>query len=344
MFFFFYQRVEDFVAEMFKYLNIKYQREVSIGNKKIDFILKGNNNLDTIVEVKENRGDYSNIIINDTKQLKIFKKIYNKEKVNKYSILILFSIVNKKQKDYYLRDNIVILDIANILYLIKHNEELINNLNNILPYSIIDVIPEKIELDKYLNYKAVQKKEKEEKICIEDEYIRKIQAIKKGKEGSREFEIIGEKIIKLLFGDYIYDWKSQINCNGNLQRIDLIGKVKKQEGFWNMLYETYKSRYIVFEFKNYNNKIKQEEIYSTNKYLYKDALRTVAIVISRYKMDTNAKKTCEGILRGEKNLILNLSEDDLITMLKSKKENHNKDICSEYMEKIFDDFLIGLAK
>ena len=76
-----------------------------------------------------------------------------------------------------------------------------------------------------------------------------------------------------------------------------------------MLYEIYKSRYIVFEFKNYNDEITQNEVYSTNKYLYREALRTVAIVISRYKMNVNAKK-----------------------------------ICSDYMEKLLDDFLIGLAK
>lgn len=342
MFFFFFQKIDDFMAEMFQYLNIEYEREVTIKDRKIDFILKGNNNLDTIVEVKETKSNNSQLIVNATNQLKNYRKIYKKEKINKYSILFLFTNVDKKQKDYFLKYNIVIVDIANILYLIKNNEELINNLKNILPYSIVDVIPEKVELDKYLNYKEIS--ENEETICIEDEYIRKIKAIKKGKAGSREFEIIGEKIIKLLFGDYIYDWKPQINCNANLQRIDLIGKVKKQEGFWNMLYEIYKSRYIVFEFKNYNDEITQDEVYSTNKYLYRDALRTVAIVISRYKMDVNAKKTCEGILRSEKNLILNLDEKDLITMLESKKENRNKDICSEYVEKIFDDFLICLAK
>ncbi len=307
MFFFFFQKVDDFVSEMFQYLNIEYQREVAIKDKRIDFILKGDNNLDTIVEVKETKSNNSELIINAINQLKIYRNIYNKQKVNKYSILFFFSNVDKNQKDYFLKDNIVIVDIANILYLIKNNEGLINNLKNILPYSIIDVIPEKIELDKYLNYKETSEKEKS--ICIEDEYIRKIKTIKKGKEGSREFEVIGEKIIKLLFGDYIYNWKSQINCNDNLQRIDLIGKVKKQEGFWNMLYEIYKSRYIVFEFKNYNDEITQNEVYSTNKYLYREALRTVAIVISRYKMNANAKK-----------------------------------ICSEYMEKLLDDFLIGLAK
>lgn len=342
MFFFFFQKVDDFVADMFEYLNIKYQKEIAIENRRIDFILEGSNNLDTIVEVKETKSNDSDIIISATNQLKFYQKIYNKGKVNKYAILVVFCTVDKKQKENFLKENIVIVDIANILYLIKNNQELISNLKNILPYSIIDVIPEKIELEKYLNYQ--EKEEKEKNICVEDQYIKRIKAIKKGIEGSREFEIIGEDIIKILFGDYIYDWKSQINCNNNLQRLDLIGKVKKQEGFWNMLYEIYKSRYIVFEFKNYNDEITQEEVYSTNKYLYKDALRTVAIVISRYKMDTNAKKTCEGILRNEKNLILNLCENDLITMLENKKQNRNKDICSEYMENLFDNFLIGLGK
>lgn len=342
MFFFFFQKVDDFVADMFDYLNIKYQKEIAIENRRIDFILEGSNNLDTIVEVKETKSNDSDIIISATNQLKFYQKIYNKGKVNKYAILVVFCTVDKKQKENFLKENIVIVDIANILYLIKNNQELISNLKNILPYSIIDVIPEKIELEKYLNYQ--EKEEKEKNICVEDQYIKRIKAIKKGIEGSREFEIIGEDIIKILFGDYIYDWKSQINCNNNLQRLDLIGKIKKQEGFWNMLYEIYKSRYIVFEFKNYNDEITQEEVYSTNKYLYKDALRTVAIVISRYKMDTNAKKTCEGILRNEKNLILNLCENDLITMLENKKQNRNKDICSEYMENLFDNFLIGLGK
>ena len=71
MFFFFFQKVDDFVAEMFQYLNIEYQREVAIKDKRIDFILKGDNNLDTIVEVKETKSNNSELIINAINQLKI---------------------------------------------------------------------------------------------------------------------------------------------------------------------------------------------------------------------------------------------------------------------------------
>lgn len=341
-FFYFFEKVEDFVEEMFRYLNLNYKREVSINRNKIDFLIKDNNNLDVIVEVKEIRNNYRDAILASINQIKYYRNSCKKEKISKYAFVIIFGSVNQEQKDYFAKDNIIVIDIANILYLIKDNDELIERLNDILPFSIIDVIPQTLQLQNYLNYKDNIKEERYTK--IEDKYIGKIKMMKKGKEGSAEFEKLGEELVKLLFGDYIYDWKRQVNCNNNMQRIDLIGKIKTQKGFWNMIYETYKSRYVVFEFKNYNDKITQEQIYTTNKYLYDKALRTVAILISREEINENAKRTCEGILRNENKLILTLNEKDLINMLEKRKEKGRKYISSEYMEKIFDTFLLKLEK
>ena len=309
----------------------------------IDFVLQSNNNLDILVEVKEVKNNSKNTIISAANQLKYYRSIYPKEKLNKYSFIIILGSVEKAQKNYFKKENIIIIDISNIIYLIGNNQDLEEQLKNMLPFSIIDIIPQKIDLKKYINH-VEEFSEKETPIKIEDEYINNIKNIKKGQEGSREFEIIGEKVIKFLFGDYIYDWKSQINCDNNLHRIDLLGKVKQQEGFWKMLYEIYRSRYIIFEFKNYNDKINQKQIDNTSKYLNKNALRTVAILISRSEIDKNSKIACKGILRGEGQLILTVSENDLITMLQNKKENPNKDIPSEYMEKLFDNFLLEVEK
>lgn len=342
MFFFFYQQVDDFVEKMFQHLSIEYEKELQVKNKRIDFALRGTNNLDILVEVKEVKNNSKDTIISAVSQLKNYREIYPKEKLNKYSFIIIFGSVDEQQKDYFKKDNIIIIDISNIMYLIKNNHDLEEQLKNILTFSIIDFVPQKIDLEKYMNY--VENSKKEESINIEDKYISEIKNIKKGKEGSREFEKIGEKILKYLFGDYIYDWKTQINCDNNLHRIDLLGKVKQQDGFWRMLYEIYKSRYIVFEFKNYNSKITQEQIETTNKYLSKNTLRTVAILISREEINKNAKSICKGILRDQGQLILTLNENDLITMLQNKKENQDKDIPSEYIERLFDDFLLGVEK
>lgn len=342
MFFFFFQQVDDFIEKMFQYLSIEYKKELRIKNKIIDFVLKSANNLDILVEIKEVKNNSKNTIISAVNQLKSYRAIYPKEKLNKYSFVIIFGSVDEQQKDYYKKDNIIIIDISNIMYLIKNNQDLVEQLKNMLTFSIIDYVPQKIDLEKYMNY--VENPKKEKCINIEDKYISEIKNIKKGKEGSKEFEKIGEKVLKYLFGDYIYGWKSQVNCDNNLHRIDLLGKVKQQDGFWKMLYEIYKSRYIIFEFKNYNSKITQDQIDTTNKYLNKNTLRTVAIVISREGINKNAKSICKGILRDQGQLILTLNENDLITMLKNKKENQDKDIPSEYIEKLFDDFLLGVEK
>lgn len=342
MFFFFYQQVDDFVEKMFQYLNIEYKKDLQVKNERIDFVLRGTNNLDILVEIKEVKNNSKDTIISAVNQLKNYREIYPKEKLNKYSFIIIFGSVEEQQKDYFKKDNIIIIDISSIMYLIRNNQDLKEQLKNILTFSIIDFVPQKIDLEKYMNY--IENSKKEKSINIEDKYISEIKNIKKGKDGSKEFEKIGEKVLKYLFGDYIYGWKSQINCDNNLHRIDLLGKVKQQDGFWKMLYEIYKSRYIIFEFKNYNSKITQDQIETTNKYLSKNTLRTVAILISRDGINKNAKSICKGILRDQGQLILTLNENDLITMLQNKKENQDKDIPSEYIEKLFDEFMLGVEK
>lgn len=343
MFFFYFQQVEVFVEKLFQNLNIEYKKEYEVKGKRIDFVLQSNNNLDILVEVKAVKNNCTNAIISAANQLRYYRSIYPKEKLNKYSFIIILGSVAKEQKNYFKKENIIIIDISNVIYLMRNNQDLVEQLKDMLPFSIIDISPQKIDLDKYIN--NVENSPKEEtSVKIEDEYIKKIKSIEKGHGGARKFEIIGEKVIKFLFGDYIYDWKAQINCDNNLYRIDLLGKVKHQEGFWKILYEIYRSRYIIFEFKNYNDKITKDQIEDTNKYLNKNALRTVAILISRSGIDRNSKRICKGFLRNEGHLILTLNENDLITMLQNKKENPNKDIPSEYMEKLFDNFLLEVEK
>lgn len=352
--FFFFDKMLDFVEEMFQYLNIKYQKDVSVSNEqrtqaeRVDFVLKSNNGLDILVEVKEVRDYFNNVVDRAYEQIKYERKLYEKEKLSADSFIIVFGNVDKNKKIYLKRYKMIIIDLPNILYLIKDNQDLIERLNNILPYSIIDISPQKIDLEKYINFeKHIENKESIEipkSIKIEDEYIEEIKRLEKGKEESTEFQDLGEKILKLLFGDYLYDWKSQVCCDNNWLRMDLVGKIKRQDGFWKMLYEIYKTRYIAFEFKNYNDEISGSQIDDTNKYLHDKALRTVAIVVSREKANKSAKERCKGILRNEGNLILRLDQNDLITMLEKRRDNDNKDITTEYMEKIFDVFLLELEK
>lgn len=104
--------------------------------------------------------------------------------------------------------------------------------------------------------------------------------------------------------------------------IDLIASIKPSEpdNFWSHLRADFRSRYIVFEFKNYKDPISQDQIYSTEKYLFTHALRTVAIMITRNGEDDGAKHAREGALREHGKLIIGLSGADLVKMLEMKRD------------------------
>lgn len=101
------------------------------------------------------------------------------------------------------------------------------------------------------------------------------------------------------------------------------------------------ARYVVFEVKNYPRQISQSEIYSTEKYLFTNALRSVAILIARKGENKGALHARQGALREMGKLIIMITQDELIKMLERKIAN--EEVISILAEKI-DDFLTTLAR
>ena len=78
--------------------------------------------------------------------------------------------------------------------------------------------------------------------------------------------------------------KEQLETDDDLFIMDLICGIKGSKSFWRILIEHYNTRFIVFEYKNYSEELKQNNIVITEKYLFNSALRNVAIVISRFRI------------------------------------------------------------
>lgn len=89
-------------------------------------------------------------------------------------------------------------------------------------------------------------------------------------------------------------------------------------------------------------KITQKEIYTTEKYLYAKALRSVAIIVSRKGADENALAAAKGWLRESGKLILCLSDEDLKELLRIKEKDEQP--TAEFFEAMLDDLLIHLEK
>lgn len=150
--------------------------------------------------------------------------------------------------------------------------------------------------------------------------------------------------MKHVFGENLSLWRTQQKSNDGLYRFDLCCKIKhgENEEFFDTMRDFFNTKYVVFEFKNYKDPITQREIYTTEKYLYKTALRSVAIIVSRKGADNNALLAAKGCLRENGKLILCLSDNDLHNLINIKvsKEKPTAEVLSDML----DDMLINLEK
>ena len=173
--------------------------------------------------------------------------------------------------------------------------------------------------------------------------ITSLKGISVGKEGSSDFEKWCIDVLRYLFSDKLSLWKEQRGSNKGLYRFDLICRIKDDEKdtFWRLIENHFDSKYIIFEFKNYKNEITQDQIYTTEKYLYKKALRSAAIIISRNGFKKNSIWAAKGSLRESGKLILLLNCEDIKNMIMIKNKENSP---SDYLLDKLDNLLADLEK
>lgn len=246
-------------------------------------------------------------------------------------ILITSSILSERYKSQLQRNNIIIIDISNLLFMVQENEELRIKLVSILDFSV-DLVGQSepsIPIKRIGKISKKQYKEYSNIDCGDSQYI--------------AFENACFENLKYLFNEILALWDQQRGSNGSLFRFDLICKIKENidSEFFNTLKNYFNSKYIVFEFKNYCKPITQKEIFTTERYLYSKALRSVAIIIARKGVDKNGKKAIKGILRENGKLIIVLDDGEMMQMINKKLKNENP---SDYLSEKLDELLIGLEK
>ncbi len=162
-----------------------------------------------------------------------------------------------------------------------------------------------------------------------------------GAAGAKTFEKTVEKALRYIFSNDLVNWSPQNLTIDKISIFDLIARISSKHDFWSAIVNQFNSRYIVFEFKNYSEKITQGQIYTTEKYLYKAALRSTAIIISRLGADNNALAASRGALREHGKLIINLDIEQLCKMLKLRDNN---DDYNDVLVNIVDDMLMRLDR
>ncbi len=280
---------------------------------------------------------YTDNIAIESKIIRICERIkINKKDLEGIYILAIGNIVRKEVKqECKEKYGIYIWDVENILWIFDTDDNIRNEFVSLLSYTIDDIEPEKPE--KFLF-------DIENKIDSAINLMCKLKQIKSGKEYFTEYQDICVEILRYILADYLTLWKEQEESNNGLYRFDLCCKIKHgaSQEFFDTIRNFFNTKYIVFEFKNYENKISQNEIYTTEKYLYDTALRKVAIIISRKGANDNALIAAKGCLRENGKLIICWSDNDLIRLMEIKDKGEKT--VAEQLSNDLDELLIKLEK
>jgi hypothetical protein len=172
---------------------------------------------------------------------------------------------------------------------------------------------------------------------------RELRNLPTGKRTAAKFETLGTKIFEYLFDDGL-DWSThrpQSRTADGLHIFDLVCRVKGGTAFWNFVLQECHTRYMVFELKNYAEKIGQNQVYSTEKYLFREAFRSVAVVFSRKGPSTNAVEATCGAMRDAEKLLIHVNDDQVCEMLHIRDRNDDP---ADYLFGLVDKFLMSLSR
>lgn len=317
---------ESLCYDLFKACGYNVRKHLNINGKhKIDLLVENvQKKKKAIVELKLYRSKRISLDL-VKKGLTYLQTVSEGVKVDSLVLIISTFLSKKVIKELEEEYGVIIWDKNNLYELTKDFIELHERLLEILRKS-----NQILKEDKQLFRKNVtniediwhdsssKKKSKDKEKNIN--YISELRDIPAGQDGWRDFEDTCYKILKYLFKNDLTGWHKQQKTNDGLNRFDLICRVTSQHDFWVNLSEDFNTRYVLFEFKNYKDKIKQGQVYTTEKYLFTTALRSVGFIISREGADDNALVASCGALKENGKLIIHLTESDLCEMLKRKKE------------------------
>ncbi|WP_164829671.1 restriction endonuclease [Sinorhizobium meliloti] len=155
------------------------------------------------------------------------------------------------------------------------------------------------------------------------------------------YEKLCMQVFSHVFSPDLYGFKPQSETTDGANRYDFICRIKHGNTFWDAIRHDFRTKAIVFECKNYNEKITADQVYSTERYLFNGALRTVCFLISRLGPNEGCIRAAQGAMRESGKLVLLLSNQDLIDLLKLGAEIGGAE---NYLDERIWDFVVSLPR
>lgn len=229
---------EDFIIKVLKEAGhniVAHDKKLARGLGDIDIITEKNENK-YCVEVK-----FSRVTEKAVERINYISSTY------KMIPLLITATELKEKRSYYHEkySKVILIDITNLLYALKDNVELYNELVSRLPYSIEEIEPQQgfIEVDSLYHDDHTEGLIKQMELC------------QAGKDNFSNYEKLCIELLKNIFADDLALWKEQQKSNNDLYRFDLLCRIKdgNQKSFWTILEKYFNSKYIIFELNFISN-------------------------------------------------------------------------------------------
>lgn len=169
----------------------------------------------------------------------------------------------------------------------------------------------------------------EQETLIED-----LKSIQAGRTDWLNYQKHVEKILSYLFSDVLSDPISELPDKYGINRRDFILRNYCENGFWKYLRERYQADFIVIDAKNYNGKIKKNQILQLSNYLKGHGTGLFAMIISRSGVeDTGSYYTRKEVWVTERKMIIILDDNDMEKMILAKaSSNQPEEIIRQKIE------------
>jgi hypothetical protein len=172
------------------------------------------------------------------------------------------------------------------------------------------------------------------------ELIAKLDALAPGRETFRQFEDICVEILNYAFFPLLGVPSVQSRSEDGLDIRDAVFPIAGNHVFWQEIKRICATRFVVAEFKNHNEGVRQREVESIQQYLYSKAMRMFGILCSRNQPSESALLARRRAWVEADKLILLLSDEELKDLVRAKSYGENP---TDVLDAQLGEFFLRLA-
>ena len=312
---------EDLVAELFSALGYTVERETRAGGVFLDMVVK-HNGLSSPVEVSGRGGRVMDKLIADAARL---RSVVGQGTGLSNPILVVGGPLTDQAKAWSEQQFDLRIWDGNVL---KEKTALFSDLHRRLTEFVGEEQPQSHAVDETSTEREALQ-----------EALRN--HIEKNTLRPTDYENICMSVFKHLFDPYLYGFERQTETSDGANRYDFICRILPGNGFWDGLRQDFRTKAVLFECKNYEHEIGPDQVYSTERYLFTGALRTVCLLVSRLGPNAGAIRAAQGAMRESGKLLILPSNQDLIDMLGLKTQEGGPE---SFLDKKIWDFVISLPR